>query len=164
MDINFLPQSIQKHLEKYCPGQEIHVALTSDLTRQLVYGEEWLIATDKNLATFSIENGAAKILSLHILSDIHHIEAVNLTGSGVIETYNCVFWDPRDGAVDTGIQFTNVLEFDSLFDDPAYVNVGPAVPDFELDFHLKPDSPALTGGVDEDGDPTFAGSQGPAQQ
>jgi len=82
----------------------------------------------------------------------------------VIETYNCVFWDPRDGAVDTGIQFTSVYEFDSVFDDPAYVNVGPAVPDFELDFHLKPDSAALTAGVDIDGNPTFAGSQGPAQQ
>jgi len=84
-------------------------------------------------------------------------------GTATIETYNCVFWDPRDGAVDTGIQFTNVFEFDSLFDDPSYANVGPAVPDFELDFHLKADSPALTAGVDRDGNPTFAGSQGPAQ-
>jgi len=84
-------------------------------------------------------------------------------GTGVIETYNCVFWDPRDGAVDTGIQFSNVLDFDSLFDDPMYVNVGPAVPDTELDFHLKADSPALNAGVDQDGNPTFAGSQGSAQ-
>ena len=85
-------------------------------------------------------------------------------GNGVIETWNCVFWDPGDGPVETGIQFSNVLEYESLFDDPLYVNVGPAVPDFELDFHLRADSPALTAGVDKDGNPTFAGSQGPAQQ
>ena len=84
-------------------------------------------------------------------------------GTGVIETYNCVFWDPGDGPVDTGIQFSNVLEFDSLFDDPMYVNVGPAVPDTELDFRLQADSPALSAGVDQDGNPTFAGSQGPVQ-
>ena len=85
MDILFLPQSIQKYFEQYCPGEKIHVALTSDLTRQHVYGEEWLVATDKKLTTFSTENGAAKLLSLHNLSDINHIEALNLTGSGVIE-------------------------------------------------------------------------------
>ena len=56
------------------------------------------------------------------------------------------------------------LEFESLFDDPMYVNVGPAVLDSELDFHLRVDSPALTAAVDKDGNPTFAGSQGPAQQ
>ncbi len=85
MNINLLPQSIQKYLEKNCPDEKIHVALTSDLTRQHVYGEEWFVATDKKLATFSMEDGVVKVLSLHLLSDINHIEAVNLTGSGVIE-------------------------------------------------------------------------------
>jgi hypothetical protein len=85
-------------------------------------------------------------------------------GSGVIETWNCVFWDPGQTPGENGIQFANVIEFESLYDDPLYVNVGPAVLDFELDFHLKADSPALTAGVDKNGDPTFAGSQGPAQQ
>ena len=85
-------------------------------------------------------------------------------GTGVIETWNCVFWDPGQSAGENGIQFSNVVEFESLYDDPLYVNVGPAVPDFELDFHLKADSPALTAGVDKDGNPAFAGSQGPAQQ
>ena len=85
-------------------------------------------------------------------------------GSGVIETYNSVFWDPGDGPVETGIQFSGVLEFDSVFEDPLYVNVGPAVLDFDLDFRLQADSPALSAGVDKDGNPTFAGSQGPAQE
>ena len=85
-------------------------------------------------------------------------------GSGVIETWTCVFWDPGQSAGENGIQFANVVEFESLYDDPLYVNVGPAVLDFELDFHLRADSLALTAGVDKDGNPTFAGSQGPAQQ
>ena len=85
MDISILPQSIQKYLREYCPNEKIHVALMSDLTRQLVYGQEWLVATDKNLATFSSENGTAKLLSLNQLSDISHIETVSLTGSGMIE-------------------------------------------------------------------------------
>jgi len=85
-------------------------------------------------------------------------------GSGVIETWNCVFWDPGQSPAENGIQFSGVVEFESLFDDPMYVNVGPAVLDSELDFHLRVDSPALTAGVNKDGNPTFAGSQGPAQQ
>jgi hypothetical protein len=75
-----------------------------------------------------------------------------------------VFWDPGQSPGENGIQFTNVVEFESLYDDPLYVNVGPAVLDFELDFHLRADSPALTAGVDKNGDTTFAGSQGPVQQ
>lgn len=85
MEVISFPQSIQQHIKKYCPDEKVHIALASDLTRHYVYGEEWLIATDKKLATFSTENGDAKLLALHKLSDIHHIEAVNLTGSGVIE-------------------------------------------------------------------------------
>ena len=85
MEISPLPDSILNQLKKCCPDENIQVAVTSDLTQQLVYGEEWLVATDKKLATFSAENGSAKLLSLHNLSDIHHVEAINLTGSGVIE-------------------------------------------------------------------------------
>ena len=85
MDKSNLPQSLQKLFEKNFANEVIHVAVASDLTNQIVYGEEWLLATDKKLITFSIENGNTKILTLHRLEDIKKIESVNLSGSGVVE-------------------------------------------------------------------------------
>ncbi len=85
MEISPPPNSVLNQLKKHCPDENIQVAVTSDLTNQLVYGEEWLVVTDKKLAIFSVENTTAKLLSLHKLSEIQHIEALNLTGSGVVE-------------------------------------------------------------------------------
>ncbi len=85
MEIAPLPEPILIQLKKYAPDQTVQVAVASDLTRQFVFGEEWLVATDEKLVTFSIENGTASLLSLHNLTDISSIETINLTGSGVVE-------------------------------------------------------------------------------
>jgi ATP-binding cassette subfamily B protein len=85
MDKSNLPQSLQKLFEKNFANEVIHVAVVSDLTNQIVYGEEWLLATDKKLITFLIENGNARILTQHRLKDIKKIESVNFSGSGVVE-------------------------------------------------------------------------------
>lgn len=89
---------------------------------------------------------------------------IDAGGNSIIELQFCVLFDPSDGPVDTGIDFDGgVIPIDPLFVDPLYVNVGPAVPDRELDFHLRADSPALTAGFDENDNPTFAGAMGAAQ-
>ncbi|MBN2326139.1 MAG: hypothetical protein JXR73_03225 [Candidatus Omnitrophica bacterium] len=85
---------------------------------------------------------------------------------GLLEARNCIFFDPPGEDADGlgGIAFEGgAYELDSIGEDPLYVNVGPHVPLEELDFHLRPDSPALTVGKDENGNPTYAGSMGPAQ-
>jgi len=85
MDIQNLPESLQKLLRISFADDKIQVAVASDLTSQIVFGEEWLIASDKNLATFEIKNGTGQLLSNYKLSDIKKVESVNLAGSGVIE-------------------------------------------------------------------------------
>lgn len=85
MDITRLPESLTTLLKDHYSNETIHVAVASDVTRQLRYGEEWLIATDNQIATCAIDDGAYRIISSHPLRDIKKIEAVNLTGSGVVE-------------------------------------------------------------------------------
>ncbi len=85
-------------------------------------------------------------------------------GSGITEIWNSVFFDPPGDEALGGMAFDgNSIEFDGIGGDPLYVNVGPHVYFMDLDFHLKPGSPALTIGKDADGNETFAGSMGPAQ-
>lgn len=82
-----------------------------------------------------------------------------------MEARNSLFFGGDDPAGDLGginIGATVVL-VDCIEGDPLYVNVGQHVHIDDLDFHLLPDSPALTLGKDEAGNPTFAGSQGPAE-
>lgn len=85
MDQTRLPESLIRFLHTHYNDETIHVAVASDVTRQLMYGEEWLIATNKEIATIAVSNGSFQILSTHPLCDIKKIEAVNLTGSGVVE-------------------------------------------------------------------------------
>ena len=81
------------------------------------------------------------------------------------EVSNSVLFDPPgDGTELGGIEVKDsAYAVDTIGEDPLYVNVGPHVPLEELDFHLRAGSPALTAGKDKDGNPTFAGSQGPAE-
>jgi len=85
MDTQSLPESLLKLLRETYTDERIHIAVNSDLTSQIVFGEQWLIATDKNLATYAIENGTARLLARYNHADIKNIELVNLTGSGVVE-------------------------------------------------------------------------------
>ncbi|MCU0643599.1 MAG: ABC transporter transmembrane domain-containing protein, partial [bacterium] len=85
MDRASLPELLQHYFKENYADETLHVAIASDVTKQLIYGEEWLIATDKRIATFAAHNGNAEIISSHQLSDIKKVESVNLTGSGVIE-------------------------------------------------------------------------------
>ena len=83
--------------------------------------------------------------------------------ASLIYIKNCVFFDPRGDETD-GLGGMELKGFayatDSIGVDPLYVNVGADVPFLELDFHLSPESPALTAGEDPSGNPTFAGSMG----
>ncbi|MGI6457102.1 MAG: right-handed parallel beta-helix repeat-containing protein [bacterium] len=90
----------------------------------------------------------------------------DIVGGGILELRNCLLWDPKGSEVDGpgGIALEgNFTLIDTIAGDPLYVNVGPDVHYLDLDFHLNPGSPALTLGKDENGNETFAGSQGPAQ-
>lgn len=80
-----LPNLLNTQLKKYCHDENIQVAVASDINKQIEYGEEWLVATDKKLTTFAVNNGTATLLSSHNLVDIKKIETVNLVGSGAVE-------------------------------------------------------------------------------
>ena len=77
MDRASLPASLQKYIDQNHFNETLHVAIATDVTRQLIYGEEWLIATDKQIATFAVSNGRAEIISSHQLRDVKKVESVN---------------------------------------------------------------------------------------
>ena len=85
MDIQSLPESLQKLLRNGMDDQQIHVAVASDLTHESRYGEAWLVATATRLSCYEIENGAATARSAYPLADIKKVKLVNLTGGGFIE-------------------------------------------------------------------------------
>lgn len=83
MEKEKIPEILKEYLEKEFIGEEILIALHSDLTYKSLYGEEWLIVTDKNLAVFAT-NGGVKQLHKIELSAIKEVKHITLVGSGVI--------------------------------------------------------------------------------
>jgi len=79
------PAIILERLKSDFRDDTIQVAISSDLTHELKFGEEWMIVTNQHLMIFGIENGSAKLLVERPLSSIRNIEAISLTGSGLIE-------------------------------------------------------------------------------
>ncbi len=106
--------------------------------------------------------------TVYVRNTIFHAGALSddLVGGALLELKNCVFFDPKGSDVD-GIGGLapegNTVIIDGVAGDPLYVNVGYDVYYLDLDFHLRPGSPALTAGRDASGNPTFAGALGPAQ-
>lgn len=85
MDLNKIPLPLQKVLPEHFREGQIQIAVASDLNQQVKFGEEWLIATDKQLALFTTENHKTGILAEFQLQDIKKIETVNLVGTGFLE-------------------------------------------------------------------------------
>ncbi len=79
------PANILTQLKSDFPDEAVQIAVASDLTRELQFGEEWLIVTNRHLVIFAMENGDAKLLFKRPLSAINEIESISLTGSGVLE-------------------------------------------------------------------------------
>ncbi|MDZ7333068.1 MAG: ABC transporter ATP-binding protein/permease [candidate division KSB1 bacterium] len=80
-----LPAVILDHLKSDFPDDPIQLAVMSDLTQELIYGEEWLVVTGRHLMTFAMENSSSKLLVRYPLASISEIVSVSLTGSGLIE-------------------------------------------------------------------------------
>jgi ATP-binding cassette, subfamily B, bacterial len=85
MNINELPVPIKHLLHKKFPEEDFFYAAVSDLTMQQNFGEEYLILTHLNIATFSFNGHSAELLSSYNLADISKLKSANLVGSGVIE-------------------------------------------------------------------------------
>ena len=85
MNINELPVPIKHLLQKNFPEEDFFYAAVSDLTMQQNFGEEYLVLTQLNIATFSLNRHNAELLSSYKLADISTIKSTNLVGSGVIE-------------------------------------------------------------------------------
>ncbi len=85
MEKERLPDKLKEKLKKDFSDEEILIALSSDVTVKGVYGEEWLIVTNKKLLVFSVDRLDVDVLWVIGLDSIKKIEAVNLVGSGVLE-------------------------------------------------------------------------------
>ncbi|MBN2090623.1 ABC transporter ATP-binding protein [candidate division KSB1 bacterium] len=85
MDINKLPDPIQKIFSEQFQEEPLRIAVAADLNRQVKFGEEWLIATNNRLVLFSLENSTAAILAEFQLQELKKIATVNLMGSGFVE-------------------------------------------------------------------------------
>lgn len=89
-------------------------------------------------------------------------------GDSVITFDHTVFYgrDAEDGApIESEFDLSGgiIITETCIFANPMYTNASFDVSIRDYDFTLQPGSPALTAGIGADGNPTFAGSAGPAQ-
>jgi ATP-binding cassette subfamily B protein len=85
MSIPVLPAPVKAKLTELGVADDVKIALAADLTRDNVYGQEWLAATTEKLFVLSVRNGTAELLALYLLADIKKIRAVGLVGSGMVQ-------------------------------------------------------------------------------
>ena len=85
MDREKLPDNLKDRLERDFPGEEVLIALSSDITVRGLYGEEWLVVVGGKLFVFSVEGEEEKVIWDFALDSVRKVEAVNLVGSGVLE-------------------------------------------------------------------------------
>ena len=86
MEYETLPESLNTALREHCSTEDILVAASTDITgAHMTFGEEWIIATNKELFTYAMQGDGPSLLSRHALADIRKIEVVSLVGTGVVE-------------------------------------------------------------------------------
>jgi len=78
-----LPDSLQRKLDVDFLSEKVRFAISSDITRQGVYGTEWLVVTESRLLVFAGDNGH-DVLFDRPLKDISSVRFVNLVGSAAL--------------------------------------------------------------------------------
>jgi ATP-binding cassette subfamily B protein len=78
-----LPEDIQKNISKHLhPDESIKLSITSDIRPDGTFGESWLLATQRQIITYSLNGGNTPHITTLPLSEITGIEAKDLMGSG----------------------------------------------------------------------------------
>lgn len=121
---------------------------------------------DSSSDIFECEEDSLTLIRNCIINAGLLTDDVQPEGAAIVDIANSLFYeaDEPDGTIDE-MDHGGLAIFDEtlIYADAMYVNANFAAPINELDFHLLPDSPALTAGKDENGNLTFAGSAGPVQ-
>jgi ATP-binding cassette, subfamily B, bacterial len=78
-----LPSSLQKKLDVDFLSEKVRFAIASDITREGVYGTEWLVVTENRILVFAGDNGH-DVLFDRSLKEISNVKFVNLIGSAAL--------------------------------------------------------------------------------
>ncbi len=73
MDREKLPDNLKDRLERDFPGEEVLIALSSDITVRGLYGEEWLVVVGGKLFVFSVEGEEEKVIWDFALDSVRSI-------------------------------------------------------------------------------------------
>jgi len=81
-----IPEEVQNQLkQKIQSGEDLKVALSTDMTLEGKYGKDWLLATEKRLLAFN-QNGEVEPDVFHILlSEIDELEIRKLFGNNIVK-------------------------------------------------------------------------------
>ncbi|MEK7398501.1 MAG: ABC transporter ATP-binding protein [Candidatus Poribacteria bacterium] len=82
-----LPEELEREYHKIADdGENLYIAISSDMNMNGDFEECWLLATDKRLMTFSGNHYQRPILKNELsISDIEDVEIKNLVGNGILE-------------------------------------------------------------------------------
>ena len=96
-----IPVALSQSLQSL--GTEPVIALRADLTLSGVFGEEWLIVTDSQLAVYAVDGGLPVQRFACPLADLRSPKLDSLVGGGALVA-------DMDGACVEIIRFTNACE------------------------------------------------------
>jgi ATP-binding cassette subfamily B protein len=82
-----LPEELEREYDKIADdGENLYIAISSDMNMNGDFEECWLLATDKRLMTFSGNHYQRPTLTNELsISDIKDVEIKNLVGNGILE-------------------------------------------------------------------------------
>ena len=83
MEIERLPGDLLRVVRELHPDDEVLIAISSDITGNGTYGEDWLVVTDQHILTFSADN---KQPSHDLRVDrLDKVVAENVSGAGFVQ-------------------------------------------------------------------------------
>jgi ATP-binding cassette subfamily B protein len=81
---NTIPARLREFLSKNYASEQLRCAESGDITREGVFGAEWLVVTDRRVLVLSLDEPQPALLDAFDFSSIRGAEAVNLVGSGML--------------------------------------------------------------------------------
>jgi ATP-binding cassette subfamily B protein len=81
-----LPEPVEEAVRGFVQeGEERLISLYADVTPQGEYGDRWLLATDRRVATFVADDGRAQVEKEVALGDIRRVRLRDFIGGGALE-------------------------------------------------------------------------------
>ncbi len=81
-----LPEQVEDAVRQFIKdGERRLISLYTDITPDGEFGDRWLVATDRRLATFVADNGSAKVETELALDDVRRVRLRDFIGGGSLE-------------------------------------------------------------------------------